>query len=288
MSRIIGLMYRIRGCVNNKILSMIYYSLIYPHLLYGIPIWGNADNIHLNPVLILQKKAVRIILNKHRNIHTNYELPQATVHLTLNDEVSLLFDIPSVPLMYWYVDTFQKSPSEPIFKELGILKVQDIYKLSTLKFVYDSLNKHNPCQFHSFYKYPNDLQKTKSIRNNNLDPPMARTETYGIKSLKYSGCILWNDITMAERNAISKNAFSKLIKKKLLHVYNNDETDGRKNKGELNVELSNMMKRVANTQQMRLEDSTSNTNMTKLEDKRLRLLEISRNLLKITNKFLKY
>ena len=75
MSRVTGLMYRIRSCVNNKTLKMIYYSLIYPHLLYGIPIWGNADDIHINPLLILQKKAVRLIMNKQRNIHTIYKLP---------------------------------------------------------------------------------------------------------------------------------------------------------------------------------------------------------------------
>jgi hypothetical protein len=151
VSRITGLMYRIRGCVDNTTLNMIYYSLIYPHLLYGIPIWGNADDTHINPLLILQKKAVRLILNKHRNIHTRYEQPSRTVRLILNNNTNnnILFDIPSDPVTYWYIDTFVKVPSDPIFKELGILKIDDIYKLITLQFVYESLNKLNPIQFHS-------------------------------------------------------------------------------------------------------------------------------------------
>ena len=60
VSRVAGLMHRIRGSIDNNTLRMIYYSLIYPHLLYGIPIWGNADNIHINPLLLLQKRAVRL------------------------------------------------------------------------------------------------------------------------------------------------------------------------------------------------------------------------------------
>ena len=75
VSRVTGLMYRICDCVNNATLIMIYNTLIYPHLLYGIPIWGNSDNTHLNPLLILQKKAVCLIVNKHKSIHTHYHQP---------------------------------------------------------------------------------------------------------------------------------------------------------------------------------------------------------------------
>ena len=131
VSRVTGLMYRIRNCVNNKTLKMIYYSLIYPHLLYGIPIWGNADDTHIKPLYILQKKAVRLILNKDKSIHT-------------------LFQLPGDPVTHWYMDTFVKVPSDPIFKELGILKINDIYKITTLTFVYESLNKVNPEQFHIY------------------------------------------------------------------------------------------------------------------------------------------
>ena len=170
VSRITGLMYRIRGCVDNNTLYMIYYSLIYPHLLYGIPIWGNADNIHINPLLVLQKKAVRLIVNKHRNIHTIFELPRSTARLNLISG-SKLIDLPNDPVMYWYVDTYSKAPSDPLFKVLGILKVDDIHKLTALKFVYESLYKLNPNQFHLFYNYPTGTHMTASNRNNNLDPP---------------------------------------------------------------------------------------------------------------------
>lgn len=105
----------------------------------------------------------------------------------LNHSNNTLIDIPSDPITYWYLDTYAKTPSHPLFKELGILKFHDIYKLATLKFVYESLNKLNPIQFHSFYKYSPNIHDTRS---NCLDPPMVRTVKYGLKALKYSGCIL--------------------------------------------------------------------------------------------------
>ena len=62
ISRAIGIMYKLRNYVNKKILLMIYYSLIYPFLIYAIPVWGVAYKVHLNKIHILQKKVVRLIL----------------------------------------------------------------------------------------------------------------------------------------------------------------------------------------------------------------------------------
>ena len=42
VSRAIGLMYKLRHCVCKKIIISIYYSLIYPFLIYAIPIWGDS------------------------------------------------------------------------------------------------------------------------------------------------------------------------------------------------------------------------------------------------------
>ena len=43
-SRSIGAMYKIRPFVSLKIMKTLYYSLIYPHLIYAIiEVWGSAD-----------------------------------------------------------------------------------------------------------------------------------------------------------------------------------------------------------------------------------------------------
>ena len=170
------------------------------------------------PLFILQKNEIRLIGNKHRNITSIFQLPSTTVKLTFENE-SVLINVE--PMSLWYVDTFVKEPSDPIFKKLEILKVQDLFKLSTLKFVYESINKLNPPQFHTYFNYPNHNYNTDAKRNLKLDLPKIRTSTYGLKSLKYTGCILWNNLSFVERSIKSKNVFSRILKNSMIGTYDN-------------------------------------------------------------------
>ena len=124
-------------------------------------------------------------------------------------------------MSYWYVDTFTKVPSDPIFKKLEILKLQDLFKFCALKFVYESVNKLNPFQFHAYYNYPDHNYNTGAMRYMKLNLPTIRTSTYGLKSLKYTGCMLWNNSSFAEKNIKSKTVFSRILKKRITDAYDN-------------------------------------------------------------------
>ena len=54
-------MYKLRNFVSKKILVGIYYSLVYPFLIYVIPVWDVANDSIINPIKVLQKKIVRLI-----------------------------------------------------------------------------------------------------------------------------------------------------------------------------------------------------------------------------------
>ena len=41
--------------VSKKVLIMMYYILVYPFLIYALPVYGAADCIHLNNIHLLQK-----------------------------------------------------------------------------------------------------------------------------------------------------------------------------------------------------------------------------------------
>ena len=90
ISRITGLLYKIRPFLNNEILKMLYYSLVYPHLNYVTEVCGSADPIHLTRIFILQKRIVRMLT--HNEVRQN--------------DYSFL-------------------SSNPLFLKLEILKIQD-------------------------------------------------------------------------------------------------------------------------------------------------------------------
>ena len=71
ISRGIGILSKLRHFVTNDILTQLYYSLVYPFLTYGIIVWGNTYTTTLKPIVILQKKAVRIITFSKRDAHSS-------------------------------------------------------------------------------------------------------------------------------------------------------------------------------------------------------------------------
>ena len=48
-------------CISRNIIISIYNSLISPYISYGLIAWGQASKTHLEKILILQKRAVRLI-----------------------------------------------------------------------------------------------------------------------------------------------------------------------------------------------------------------------------------
>ena len=69
ISKTIGLLSKLRYFVPHHTLVNIYNSLITPYLRYGLTVWGQASNSHLNKLLILQKRALRFIYFSDRRDH---------------------------------------------------------------------------------------------------------------------------------------------------------------------------------------------------------------------------
>ena len=71
LSKTIGILFKIRNSAPRSIKILIYNCLFYPYLIYAILIWGKTSNIHLDKILLLQKKAVRIISSADYLAHTD-------------------------------------------------------------------------------------------------------------------------------------------------------------------------------------------------------------------------
>ncbi len=56
----------VRDCVNIQTCKLLYYTLIYPYLSCGLHLWGCTFKTFLNTLIILQKRAIRIIAGVSR------------------------------------------------------------------------------------------------------------------------------------------------------------------------------------------------------------------------------
>ena len=64
ISRIVGIISKLRHFLPKQVLLNLYKSLIHPHLTYGISIWGQTSKSVLDKLLILQKRVLRFIFFK--------------------------------------------------------------------------------------------------------------------------------------------------------------------------------------------------------------------------------
>ena len=85
LSKVIGILNRLKNIYPQQALLSIYNALFLTHMTYGLLLWGNQ----VEQVSKLQKKSIRLITGSEYLAH-----------------------------------------SEPLFKELELLKIEDIYQLS--------------------------------------------------------------------------------------------------------------------------------------------------------------
>ena len=204
ISRSVGIICKLRLCLNSSLLLTLYYSLVYSHLNYGIHAWGSANKTELEKILVLQKKAVRAMTGNR-----------------------------------WYhshIDPGPLASSNPLFKKLSILKVEDIYKLNIGKFIFSCLSHLTPPLFWDWFSI-NNSQATRSntvitqtdyfdtgtvTQNLTLHRKSCKKESYGAKKVQVLGPIFWNDLPGALRDSESLQIFKKNLIALFLDNYNSD------------------------------------------------------------------
>ena len=163
--------FKIRHFLPIHVLVCLYNSLFPPFLQCGILVWGHPYETHVNPVILLEKRAVREISFEH---HT--------------------------------------APSEPIFSNLKILKLQDLFHLKLLSF--ECVNKILPSWFHSFFELVGSVHQygTWQAIKSNIFLTQKNTLRYGLGSVRYCGAKYWNGIPVDIKQSPSVCSFRQKIK----------------------------------------------------------------------------
>ena len=154
ISKIIGVISKIKSLLTTNAMQVLYYSLVFPYLQYCNLAWGTATKGIINPLNIIQKRIVRTMCHANPFDHTNN-----------------------------------------MFKNLKILKINDIHKHETLKFIHNELQ--NPVVFP--FRFVGQIHNFNTRGRNNLRPPRFKSNL-SKKFVTYNGCITWNKIPLAVRN----------------------------------------------------------------------------------------
>ena len=70
VSKVIGVMSKLRECIPTHVLLIIYNSLVLSHLSYNIIVWGGCSKYLLERIYLLQKRVVRIIAKTSYRSHS--------------------------------------------------------------------------------------------------------------------------------------------------------------------------------------------------------------------------
>ena len=71
ISRSIGIIHRLSSLAPPSALRMLYFTLVYPYLIYANVAWGGTFTTNLTPLVTLNKKVVRILCGESHRSHTN-------------------------------------------------------------------------------------------------------------------------------------------------------------------------------------------------------------------------
>ena len=123
VSKALGVLYKLQNYVSEKGLVNLYYSLVYPHLTYCNLSWGGTSVTHLNPLIVLQKRAIRIITKIGYRDHTNLKFYESRI-LKMHDIHKLqlavfLFNVDLSPYQRNHShDTRNRTALNPFFNRL--------------------------------------------------------------------------------------------------------------------------------------------------------------------------
>ena len=126
--------------------------------------------------------------------------------------------------------------SDPLFKQLEILKFGDIFIINLCKFVYETLYGSSPIVFadcfiyvHSVHLHSTRLSTTVNTENyfdvgivktsKSLATKKSKLVNYGAKMIQVSGPILWNALPENIQESSSISTFKQSIKEHLIGNY---------------------------------------------------------------------
>ena len=163
--------------LSEKALRLLYFSLIHSHIIYAIQAYGCAEKSVLQPIIKLQKKAIRIVSNSKYNAHC-----------------------------------------DPIFKEIEILKFEDLVDFFQLCFMHTFHHGKLPKSFKNTWQSKSDLFTLNDFNLRDaldlhiITPKLSFTQKLPL--IKFPS--LWNQLDIEVRQTWPPSLFKKNLRTLML------------------------------------------------------------------------
>ena len=189
------------------------------HLTWKYHIKNVCDRI--SPKIGLLSK-LRYFVPKHilLLLYKSFILPHITYCLEVwgSTYPSALIPIHNLIKKLVRIITFKSflAPSAPLFKELGIMNIYELFKYQTAVFIHDLITGILPFKFSDYFTYPSHQYSTRSVSKSTVLIP-KRKLTIGQFSFSYQGAQIWNSLPLEIKKITSRNHFKKTLKSHILN-----------------------------------------------------------------------
>ena len=102
----------------------------------------------------------------------------------------------------------------PLFSELKLLKVKDIFSLSELLFMFDFINENVPEKLIAVFVINRSIHSHETRSSMVFHIPKAKTSRFGLNKLRYDGSNLWNKFyhgLLYKETNLTKTKLKKLL-----------------------------------------------------------------------------
>ena len=179
ISKNMSMLYKVKHILNSNSLYTLYCSLLLPYFSYACEIWGNTYTSRIENLIMMQKKAIRVVDKSLFRDHTN---PLFVKYRCLKFQ-----DVINMKTLL--IVHRAKNNNLPT-------KIQKLFK---------SIDNT-----HSYF--------TRSSSKGNFDVKYRRTKMKSM-TISVKGVKLWNELEEYMHNIISVNCFKRMFKKMYLKRY---------------------------------------------------------------------
>jgi hypothetical protein len=135
ISKCIGIMYKIRRLIDMNTCKSLYYTLAYPYFTYCNIVWGSTYKTYMLPLVILQKRIIRVINGNFGSLeHT-----------------------------------------EPLFLKTKIIKFNHLHKYLMAQFMFNFHHGCTPDLFNNFFTYNRAVHNYNTRQRHCFHIPKVKT-----------------------------------------------------------------------------------------------------------------